>query len=41
MKNSGRTNVVGHIKDYEVFLIDTHSPLNTNLTIGQSLVELF
>lgn len=22
MKNSGRTNVVGHIKDYEVFLID-------------------
>ena len=23
MKNSGRTNVVGHIKDYEVFLIDT------------------
>lgn len=23
MKNSGRTNVVGHIKDYEIFLIDT------------------
>ena len=23
MKNSGRTNVVGHVKEYEVFLIDT------------------
>jgi uncharacterized protein len=26
MKNSGRTNVVGHIKDFEVFLIDTIKP---------------
>ena len=26
MHNSGRTNVVGHIKDYEVFLIDTIRP---------------
>lgn len=26
MKNSGRTNVVGHIKDYEVFLIDYVRP---------------
>ena len=26
MKNSGRTNVVGHIKDFEVFLIDYIKP---------------